>query len=210
MKQTTPFAITISRQLGSGGAYVGQQLADKLTIFYADREIIRNAAKQLSVMEEDIDFREERAPSFWQTIFQSTSYIPDITIPENPIIPTDRELFEAEADVIQHMAKEHSAVIIGRCGFHILREHQNLVRIFLHSDPKERIQRIHEQYQVPEAVAEKMLIQSDKERTLYNKTYTGKEWTDAKNYDLSINTSKMDLDKVVELIINYLKIRGII
>jgi len=61
---------------------VWQQLADKLTIFYADREIIRNAAKQLSVMEEDIDFREERAPSFWQTIFQSTSYIPDVTIPK--------------------------------------------------------------------------------------------------------------------------------
>jgi len=210
MKQTSLFAITISRQLGSGGAYVGQQLADKLTIFYADREIIRNAAKQLSVMEEDIDFREERAPSFWQNIFQSTSFFPDITIPESPIIPTDRELFDAETDVIQHIAKEHSAVFIGRCGYFVLREHQNLVRIFLYGDPKVRIQRIHEQYQVPETVSEKMLLQSDKERALYNKTYTGKEWSDAKNYDLCINTSNVDLDKVVELIINYLKIRGII
>jgi len=189
---------------------VGQQLADKLNIFYADREIIRNAAKQLSVMEEDIDFREEKASSFWQSIFENSSFIPDITIPENPVIPTDRELFDTEADIIEHIAKEHSSVIIGRCGYHVLREYKNLVSIFLWGDPKVRIQWIHEQYQIPEVVAEKMIIKSDKERALYNKTFTGKEWADSKNYDLSINTSKIELNKVVELIMDYLKLRGII
>ena len=66
MKNTSPFVITISRQLGCGGAYVGQQLAKHLDVFYADREIISQAAKQFSVLEEDLKSRDEKILSFWQ------------------------------------------------------------------------------------------------------------------------------------------------
>ena len=71
MKLNSPFVITISRQLGSGGAYIGQQLAQKLNIFYADRKIINEAAKQLSVLEEDLESLEERERSFWQSFLDS-------------------------------------------------------------------------------------------------------------------------------------------
>ena len=67
MKLNSPFVITISRQLGSGGAYIGKQLAKNLNIFYADREIINMAAKQLSVLEEDLQSRDEKVSSFWQS-----------------------------------------------------------------------------------------------------------------------------------------------
>lgn len=66
MNQSSPFIITISRQLGSGGAYVGQQLAKKLNIYYADREIIIEASRQLSVLEEQVESRDEKRISFWK------------------------------------------------------------------------------------------------------------------------------------------------
>ena len=70
MKENSQIVITISRQLGSGGAYIGQQLAKKLNIFYLDREIIRLAAKKLSVLEDELESRDERKRSFLQSFFQ--------------------------------------------------------------------------------------------------------------------------------------------
>jgi cytidylate kinase len=205
MKKTSPFVITISRQLGSGGAYVGQQLAKNLNVFYADREIIGQAAKQLSVLKEDLESRDEKILSFWQSFIQSFAIAPDVYMPPQIIAPTDRELFKVETKIIEHIAKERSAVIIGRCGAYVLREHPNHVNIFLHGDITSRKSRIQSLYNVSEEVAGKMIAQSDKERALYHHTFTGKEWIDARRYDISINTSKIGLDKSVELILKYLE-----
>jgi cytidylate kinase len=205
MKETSPFVITISRQLGSGGTYVGQQLAKNLNVFYADREIIGQAAKQFSVLKEDLESRDEKILSFWQSFIQSFAIAPDVYMPPQIIAPTDRELFKVETKIIEHIAKERSAVIIGRCGAYVLREHPNHVNIFLHSDITFRKSRIQSLYNVSEEVAGKMIAQSDKERALYHHTFTGKEWTDARRYDISINTSKIGLDKSVELILKYLE-----
>lgn len=209
MKQTTTFAITINRQLGAGGAYVGQKLSERLNILYADREIIQRAAKELSVLEEDVDFRDEKLPGFWESLFQNSYFAPDIhSIAAFP--PTDLELFEAEAKVIRHIASESSAVIIGRCGFQVLKDQPNLVSVYLHSGLNFRCERIQEIFQVSKSEAERLALKNDKERTLYCKNFTGKNWAEAGNYNLSIDTSKLGLNNTVEIIISYLKIRGIL
>jgi len=207
MRKNKPFAITISRQMGTGGAYVGRQLAKKLKIFYADRDIIRKAAKQLSVLVKDLESRDEKVLSFWESFIQFGTSSTDIYIPPKPMIPTDRELFETEAKIIEHIVKERSAVIIGRCGFHVLREYPEHVSVFLHGDNVYRKGRIQELYKVSEKEAAKMIVRSDRERALYCKTFTGKDWADSRNYDISIDTGKMNIDKTVELIQSYLKLR---
>jgi CMP/dCMP kinase len=204
MKQPSPFVITISRQLGSGGAYIGQQLAKNLNIFYADREIIGQAAQQLSVLKEDLESRDERILSFWQSFIQSFAIAPDEYMQPQIIVPSDRELFNTESEVIARIAKEHSAVIIGRCGSYILREHPNHVSIFLHADITFRKGRIQKLYNISEEVAEKMLAQNDVERAHYNHKFTGMEWTDARQYNISIDTGKTGIDKSVEFIAKYL------
>ena len=206
MKNTSPLAITISRQLGCGGAYVGQQLAKNLKIFYADREIISQAAKQLSVLKEELESRDEKVLSFWQAFIRSYAIAPDTYVPLQIITPSDRELFKTESEVIGRIAKERSAVIIGRCGSYILREHPNHVSIFLHGAIIFRKNRIQKLYAVSEEVAEKMIVQSDKERALYHRTVTGQEWADARRYDISIDTSKIDVEKSGELILKYVEL----
>jgi len=205
MKQTTPFVITISRQLGSGGAYIGQQLAKKLNIDYVDREILSKAAKQLAVVEEDLESRDEKLLSFWSSFFHINGYAEDYHLPPQMNFPFDREIFDAEADVIEQIARERSAVIMGRCGFHILREYSNRVSLFLHADISFRSKRVQELYKLSEKAALEMITKNDKERVNYIETFTGKKWTDAKHFDLTLDTGKIGLDKSTELILSYLK-----
>jgi len=205
MKQTTPFVITISRQLGSGGAYIGQQLAKKLNIDYVDREILSKAAKQLAVVEEDLESRDEKLLSFWSSFFHINGYAEDYHLPPQMNFPFDREIFDAEADVIEQIARERSAVIMGRCGFHILREYSNRVSLFLHADISFRSKRVQELYKLSEKAALEMITKNDKERVNYIETFTGKKWTDAKHFDLTLNTGKIGLDKSTELILKYLE-----
>jgi len=206
MKNTSPFIITISRQLGSGGAYIGQQLAKKLNILYADREIIREAAKKLSVGEAALAPHEERLSSFWKSLLRSYSMgAPDVYIPPKNSVPTSRELFEAETEAIRQIAKECSAVIIGRSGSYVLRDHPNNVSIFIHDETASRIGRVQKMFNVSEEAAGKVIEQSDKERALYHRTFTGREWADARRYHLAIDTGKLGLDKSVDLILKYLE-----
>jgi len=206
MKLNSPFVITINRQLGSGGAYIGQQLATNLNILYADREIINQAAKQFKVLAEDLESYDEKVSSFWETFLKSYALgAPDVYIPPQLLIPTDRELFDAETEIIKHIAKERSAVIIGRCGCHILRDHPNRISIYLHADMAFRQDRIQKLNNVSAEAAEKMINQSDKERSTYFHRYTGTEWADSRQYNLSIDTSKQGLDKSVEFIMKYME-----
>ena len=206
MKNASPFVITISRQLGSGGAYIGQQLAKYMNIYYADGEIINQAAKQLSVLKEDLESRDEKILSFWQSFIQSFAVAPETYVPKHIMLPSERKLFKIESEIIKRIANERSTVIIGRCGSYVLRAHPNHVSIFLHGDKTFRKSRVQNLLDVSEEVAETMIDKSDKERTIYHRTITGKEWTDARRYNISIDTSKIGADKSIELILKYIEL----
>lgn len=210
MEKIKPFVITISRQLGCGGSYVGQQLAKKLNIRYVDREIISKAAEMFSVLEEDLESRDEKIMSVWQTLFLVNTYQPDVYLPKSTMLPTSTELFDVETEIIKSAATGSPAVIIGRCGFHILKDAPNHISVFLYGDKEFRNKRIQSVYNVSEEEANKMITKCDNDRAHYCKSFTGKEWTNLTNYDLSVDTSKTGIDNSVKLIIKYLKYRRIV
>lgn len=205
MKQKNPLVVTISRQLGSGGAYIGQQIARRMDMLYADREILREAAKKFSMLESDIEHCDEKIISFWQSLLKASPFSQNLYIPPKIPAPGDIELFETEAEIIESLAHKHSAVIIGRCGFHVLRDFPNRVSILIHADAEFRCERIQKLYNLPKEAALKMIAQSDKDRAVYCKTITGKEWTDVRNFHLAVETGKVGIDKTVELLISCLK-----
>ncbi|WP_228447995.1 AAA family ATPase [Sulfurospirillum diekertiae] len=200
MENTSHKIITISRQIGSGGAYVGQQLAKKLNFSYVDREIISQAAKEFSMLEEDLESRDEKVPSFWQSFLQSSICSPDVYLPPQVFVPTEEAIFKVESEIIKGIAKDRSAIIIGRCGSHILRDNPNHISIFLHAESQFRQKRIKALYHLSNIEAHKMLEQSDDERARYHQLLTGKSWSDATQYDLCMNTSKLGIDFSIELI----------
>src|SRR5574344_834917 len=207
MEESTPFVVTISRQLGSGGSYIGQSIAKQWGMGYADREIIRQTTEKLSMHEHNVELRDESLLSFWNSFFHIESYSTEVHVPPEMNFPFDNELFEAESEIIKHIANERPSVIIGRCGFHILRKHPNCINIFLYADTDFRIKRIRKTFNVTETEAEKMILRNDKDRAAYCKTFTEKKWSNTQNYDLSIDTSKIGVENTIDLILKYIKLK---
>lgn len=204
----TPLIITISRQLGCGGEYIGQKLAEHLKIKCIDRQLISEVAKELSVPEEEVAARQEQIQSLWKAFTQSSSFTSNMEIPAfMKYPPTDFQLFAAESDIIKSIAKESPAVIIGRCGFHVLRGHPNCVKLFLFADLEIRADKVAADFSVSHDEAKKMIHESDRKRAHYIEAFTKKNWTDATIYDLSVNTGKLGPDNTVGLILNYLHAR---
>jgi cytidylate kinase len=200
MKES-PYVITISRQLGSGGAYLGRRLATRLNVLYLDHEIVYQAAKELQMPEKDLASRDEKLTSRWQSLLKSLVYsYPGPYVPPPLDIPSDKALYNTETEIITRVAQEHSAVVVGRCGFHVLRRHPRHFSIFLHADIIFRQQRVQELYHVSAQQALKLIESVDSERGRYLRTFTGKDWTDARQYYLSLDTSAVGLDGAEDII----------
>ena len=208
MAHEIPLVISISRQVGSGGALLGQQLAERKQMLYLDREIINKVSKKLGISAENIEWRDEKVCSAWQTVFNSLASAETILYsPAEFFVPTDKEIFELETEVILNAANETPTVVVGRCGFHILRNHPKHVSIFLHANAEFRIQRIQELSGAPEKDAMKFIETADKTRAKYIHAMTGQDMNNARLYNLSIDTGAIGLEKTEELVINYLHSR---
>ncbi len=208
MAHELPLVITISRQLGSGGAFLGHRLAEKMKMLYLDREIINKVSEKLGILPENLEWRDERIISKWQSIINLIAYAESgLYSPAEYIMPPDKEIFKAESDIILKIANERSAVIIGRGSSYILQNHPNHVSIYLHADVEFRKQRLQEIYSVSSKDAIKSMESADKFRARYLHELTGHEMNDARQYHLSIDTGVLGLEKSENLIYDYLRTR---
>jgi cytidylate kinase len=189
---TNTILITVSRQLGSGGAYIAQQVANRLGFRYVDREVLNRATEYLGDEEENLAFREERVSGFVEDLLRGYVY----GTPETPYVPPpvrpvyDIELFRAEAAIIQRIADKYDAVIVGRAGFHVLRDRPGLIKVFLHAPETSRIRRVMGKYRIADpGEAAEMIRVSDSSRRKFIDTVAGVEWSDARSYHLCIDTA---------------------
>jgi CMP/dCMP kinase len=204
-----PFAITISRQFGSGGAYLGQRLAQRLEILYLDREILYRAAQDLKISELDLDSRDERITPRWKSLMHAMRYTisSGYTPPSLVILPTDETLFHAESNIITGTVSRQSAIIVGRAGYHVLRQHPRHLSVFLYADISFRQQRVQELYQLSGEKALKLINRIDRDRAYYLRVFTGQDCTHACQYHLCLNTSIIGFDIAEEIIITALRER---
>lgn len=199
------YVITISHQLGCGGAYVGKKLSEMIAIPFVDREILKKVADYLNVPEADIKHREERLLSFWESFSRLELFSNSIVMVPSDYFPSDRELYNLETKFIEEIAAKTSAIILGRGGRYILRDFPHHLSVFVHADMKDRIERVSKLYNVSVNVAQKIIVKNDKERNSYIKSFTHLEWLDARTYDICINTSRIGLDNAVTMIKNSLE-----
>jgi cytidylate kinase len=196
--------ITISRQLGCGGSYIGQVIAKRLGIKYVDREVLRLAAEEFGCDEETVAARKERIASFWERILGGLTF----GTPEAPYTPpplrnfTDRELFDKQTEILKRIAGKYDCVVAGWAGVYVLPRHPGSFSVFCHAPDAFRIERIMEFYRArTKDKARAMLEESDEMRKRYFLSMTGHDWACAENYDLSVDTSLFPLDEIAELII---------
>jgi len=207
MENVSPFVITISRQLGSGGSYLGQRLAARLNIAYLDREIISEAAKKLQVSEDTIASNDEKLDSFWQRLIKPFGYYPAGYQPPSINLLTDKIVHSTQSEVISQVAQHTSVVVIGRGGFYLLKQHPRHLSIFLHANISFRQQRVQKLYNLSGQQALQLMESVDRVRAQYLRALTGQHWTNALEYNLSLDTSVFGLDKSEDIIIEAVKVR---
>jgi putative MATE family efflux protein len=178
--------ITISREYGSGGRFVGRLVAEKLGLPFYDKELISLSAKESGLSEEYVKMTDEKK--------KSASYTNN----------NDDRLFIAEQKVIEKLAKS-SCVIVGRCVDYILKDNKDAIKIFLYSDSKSKEKRAIKYYGLNSKTALRKIDKINKERSKHYKFYTNREWKDFSNYDLSFNVDKYGVEKTAENIINIIE-----
>lgn len=178
--------ITIGREYGSGGHYVGELLAKKLGVNFYDKNIISLVSKESGLSKNYIASNEE---SLNNAKYESNN---------------DNLIFIAESKVIKKIAKTESCVIVGRCADYILDGNKDVLKVFLYSDEASKINRCVKYYGISKNKALNEIKKIDKERSKHYNFYTNKEWGNVSNYDLLINVDKYGVESTADLIYNYI------
>ena len=181
--------ITISREYGSGGRYVGRLVADKLGIKLYDKDFIEKLAAKTGLSGEYIENNEQKRNSL--EIFNSGYYSG---------LNNSDELFIKESELIKEVAEQESCVIIGRCADFILKDRNDVVKAFIYSSDENKLKRVTEIYGIEKSRAEKEIKRINKLRANHYKYYTGKEWNNNSNYDICINSDDLGVEKAADLI----------
>ena len=193
--------ITISRQFGTGGHEIGVELARRLGVKLLDKQILNEVASRMHIVEDAVEKIEMRNP-LWRDDFTNfyRTYMAQAEYNGLEQAKTSHELFKAQADVIRSIANEESCLIVGRCGFDIFANHPNALKIFIHSSVDSRKRRIAEKFDISEHDAAAMIVDNDYSRELYTKKFTGREWKDATNYDISLDVRKFGINGAVDFL----------
>ena len=204
----TNLVITIGRQFGSGGRKVGKLLAEKLDIPYYDKELLAEAAKDSGICQEIFENHDEKPTR--SLLF---SLVTGIQMHGDPgsmymDMPLNHKIFLAQFDAIRRIASEGPCVIVGRCADYVLRDKPNAVSVFVKADIRQRVERAVSLYGVDPAKAEETVRKADKQRASYYNYYATATWGDVNNYDLCVDTGKLGIEGTVELIEQYLRLRG--
>ena len=192
--------ITISRQFGSGGRTVGKMLAERLGVPFYDKELVKKVADETGF---DVGFIEENSEFSPSKSIFSFAMSQGIPVMQNGLSMSDF-IFCVQRQIILKLA-EQPCVIVGRGADYILRDREDCFNVFVHADIQSRAERIVRLYGESEKKPEQRLADKDKKRKIYYKHYTDREWGDAKNYDICLNSGKIGIEKCVELILDAIK-----
>ena len=190
--------ITISREFGSGGRFIGEEVAKKLGISYYDKNIIGQIAEKSGLSPEYIQENAELSPK--KGLFAYAFSGRDITGKS-----VEDMVYEAQRNIILDLAEKEPCVIIGRNADYILKDRDDVLNVFIHGDMPEKIQRLTSLYNVEEKEAVKMMADTDKRRRTNYNFYTDQNWGKASNYTLCLNSSQFGYDRCEMIIMECVK-----
>ena len=185
--------ITISREFGSGGRFIGEETAKKLGIAFYDREIITKVADDLGLSEKYVADRGEYAPS--KNIFSYAFIGRDIN--GNSIAD---QIYSYQQKIIKELAAKEPCVIVGRSADYILSGRDDVLNVFIQGNKADKIVRIKDIYSKSDDEAAKMIKDTDKKRSVNYRYCTDQEWGSRKNYDIVLNSSTLGYDNCIDVI----------
>lgn len=197
---------TIGREFGSQGHLVGERLAERLGIKCYDKELLQQAAKDSGFCQEIFENHDEKPTnSFLYSLVMDTYSAGSYAASSFLDMPLNHKVFLAQFDTIKKLAEQEDCVIVGRCADYALANNPDAINIFVHADLEDRIRIVSKNLNLTENKTKDMIQKNDKQRASYYNYYTCKRWGDAKSYDLTLNTSKISIDRCVDMILDFRK-----
>jgi cytidylate kinase len=208
---TEKTVITISRQMGSEGTYIGFLAAKNLGFRYLDREILQLAAKEMGLEPQMLENFDGRSVPLLERIINSFCF----GTPEVPGVPSfrkpvyDKDLFALQSNIIKRITNQCNAVVVGRGGFYILKDRPDTLHVFVHAPFDYRVERIMKEQRMDDKKAIDMVRESDRSRAKFIRDMLGIDWMDARNFHLCLDSSVIGLAAGAEMITNLVKKKAI-
>lgn len=206
---TPDIVVTIGRQMGSGGHELGRRLASRLGIEFYDKELLMQAAFDAGLCPDFFRDSDEKRPSFVGGFFSGfLGAGPMAYYDGGGLGGGDDALYKAQCDFVRRVASRGSCVIVGRSADYILRDHPRVASIFVSAAKDDCIERVCKRRpEVTVDQARATVEKTNKARAAFYNFYSDKQWGEAVSYDLTVSTSAMDIDDLVEVVIVYLQRR---
>lgn len=193
VSSNTNTVITIGRSYGAGGRTVGKLLAEQLNIPYYDAELLEEAAKSSGLNKKFLESMDEK-PAESRMLYQYAGFI------SGQPASVEELANQAQSEIIERVAGEGACVIVGRRADQILKDRENLFKVFVTASPESRVKRVSGRDHLTDQESLKKIVKVDKERSAYYNQHSGKEWGAASSYDLCIDTDKLGIEGTVEMI----------
>ena len=194
--------ITISREFGSGGRSIGRKVAETLGIPFYDKELVEQIALETGFAPKFVEEHGEHSPG--SSVF-SYAFAPQGVPGVMNGLSTADFLWNIQCSVILQIAQQGPCVIVGRNADYILKDREDALHAFIHADPELRADRIVRLYGESEKSPQARLNEKDKRRKANYQHYTGRVWGEARNYDISLNTSVLGIDKCTEILVDLMR-----
>ena len=192
--------VTISRQYGSGGRYIGKKLAKAMGVPCYDEKLIDMVAKESGFAQSFVAEKGERMTgSLLFNIASSLSFANNVFSTNNGVTLQD-EIYFTQNRIIKELADKGPCVIVGRCADYILREREDCLNVFIFADNESKIERAEKYFNITREEAPAVLKKKDKARANHYKYYTDQEWGMASNYDLCLNSGLIGIEGCVKAI----------
>ena len=185
--------VTISRQFGSGGRTVGRRLAERLGIPCYDQELLEKIAEESGL---DKEYIKERGEYSIHSSWLANAFISRDATGRSP----QDYLWAIQRKIILEIAEKEPCVIVGRCADYILQDRADCLNVFIHASMESRAERIVTQYGETDEAPRKRLQDKDKRRAAYYQFYTDRQWGDAANYDIAMDSGKLGIDTCVDIL----------
>ncbi|HPJ79648.1 MAG TPA: cytidylate kinase-like family protein [Prolixibacteraceae bacterium] len=201
---TGNFAITIGRQLGSGGREIGKKIAEELGIAFYDKELLQIASRESGLGKEFFEqMDEKKSHSIFGGLLNLQNTFSDEFYTNYYL--SNETLFKIQSDVIRNLAERESCLFLGRCADYVLKDSPRCLNIFISADPEERIRRTATLRQVSETKAREIIIKTDKKRAEYYRFYSNKTWGAAESYHLCINSSVLGIEETAAFLLRFIR-----
>lgn len=198
--------ITISRQYGSGGSDIAKLVAERLGWTLIDNQFVDKVAARAGLSTEEVERHEERVPSLIERLARalavsSPEMFPAAGDPTVATLPSEDRLVRLTQAVIAEAVAHGDVVMVGRGAQAHLAERANTLHVYVVAPREQRVGAIMQRLGVAQRDAQKALDETDEGRRRYVKQHYGREWENAANYDLVVNTGRFTYHQAAELIV---------